>query len=396
MNTPTPFPPLEHFDAIRAYTNSEIEEVVTQLLQDPELCSILPQVMGNISHEQLQQRASQVHTVAEFKTQLVLPALHNILKKTSFSLTSSGKSLIRPLLESGKKCLFISNHRDIVLDSALLNVVLYENQLGMARIAIGDNLLIRPWIRHLVRACDAFIVKRTPSVREMLQESLKLSEYIRRTLLLREESVWIAQREGRAKDSDDRTQTAMLKMLAMSGRSSLPDSLIDLHIVPLSITYEYDPCDYLKAEEAFRKKLDPTHRKSPLDDLIHMRQGIMGEKGRIHFAFGNPLKREDLFLSPTMKKSEILEAVATTIDTQIHKGYRIYPSNYIAYDLLHGTKAHTSLYSERERLHFELYLHDQIEKIKIPAKDSSFLRTYMLQMYANPLANQLSANALRR
>lgn len=382
---------LHYFDDIRPFADNEIGDVVNELLSDPEMQSILSLTMGHLSHEELQEKASQIRSVKDFKTKLVLGVLYATLQQSSFSVTSSGKSNIRPLLESGQKCLFISNHRDIVLDSALLNMVLYENGLGLPRIAIGDNLLIRPWIRTMVKACDAFIVKRSPSVREMLQESLKLSQYIRRTLLLQEESVWIAQREGRAKDSNDRTQTALLKMLAMSSKHELPESLLQLNIVPLSITYEYDPCDYLKAEEIMRKRLDPSHKKSQADDLLNMKSGIIGEKGRIHFSFGTPLTKEELNLTTGMKKQEILEAIATSIDRQIHQGYRMYPSNYISYDLLHGTQQYAHLYSEKEAAKFNLYLQNQIEKIKMPQKDTLSLKHLLLEIYANPLINQQKA-----
>ena len=384
-------PDLSSFEDIRPYIDAEIPEVTQTLLKDPEVRTILPMIAGNVSYEKLEAQAKSIDSVYAFKTELILPLMHKIIRETTFSINTSGKSKLRPFADQGRKFIFISNHRDIVLDSALLNVVLLENDLGLPRIAIGDNLLIRPWIRSLVRACDAFIVKRAPSIREMLAESLKLSQYIRRTIELSEESIWIAQREGRAKDSDDRTQTALLKMLSMSSDEPLPESLLSLNIVPLAISYEYDPCDYLKAEETLRKKLDPSHKKSQADDLLNMKQGILGNKGRVHFTFNAPLSPDDIETTADMKRQDLLDAVASAIDHKIHLGYRIYPSNYVAYDLLNGSKRFAHLYSEQERLQFELYVHDQIEKIKMPGKDVPFLKHTILTMYANPLINQLKA-----
>lgn len=238
------------------------------------------------------------------------------------------------------------------MDAAFINTTSVEEGKMFSRIAIGDNLLLTEWITALVRLSDAFMVIRKPSIREALEESKRLSHYIRTSLLQNESSIWVAQREGRTKDSNDITQTAILKMLAMSKEdaSDYFDALEPLNITPVSISYEYDPCDYLKAKELLQRELDPSFSKSPIDDLVSMEVGIFGYKGRVHIAFCNPLSQiKEQITTPIEKKTDQLSAIAALIDKAIHSHYRIYPNNYIAYDLLQKTDRFKELYSEKEK-----------------------------------------------
>jgi len=273
------------------------------------------------------------------------------------------------------------------LDASFLNVMLYDVGYGMTQVAIGNNLLIRPWIETLVRLNNSFIVKRNVPVRQMLEVSKVLSAYIRRTITETKESIWIAQREGRAKDSDDRTQGSILKMLNMSGDKDILSNLMELNIFPVAISYEFDPCDFLKAKEFQQKRDDPDFVKSQRDDLLSMETGILNNKGRVHFTLTSPINDQLAQLDPNMEKNELIAAIASIIDKEIYKHYRFYPCNYVAYDMLTGTRRFSEHYGLKDKKQFEDYLQGQLDKIVLPNKDEAFLRTKILEMYTNPLKN---------
>lgn len=378
-----------YFDSIRPYIDSEVQEAATNLLRQEEIQGILHHFFGTISEEQLEKMLEQATSIARFKEIFLKPIIEQITKASTFSLTISGKSKLAK--RGDEKQLFISNHRDIILDSAFLNYLLYSSGLGFPRIAIGDNLLISEWIRMVVRLADAFIVKRSPSMREMLVESKRLSNYILSSVAGGEASVWLAQSEGRRKNSDDRTQVAVLKMLTLSAErgESEVDLLSKLHITPVAITYEYDPCDYLKAKEMLAKELDPSWKKSPFDDLINMRTGLEGQKGRVHFAIGETLYDLSSITQAAETKQEVLQLVAEEIDRQIFTNYRFYPNNYVAFDALHGGNQFAKMYSDKEKAQFEKYLEQQIAKVEAAPEHHQFLREKILEMYSTPLKNHL-------
>ncbi|MDD7437997.1 MAG: 1-acyl-sn-glycerol-3-phosphate acyltransferase [Bacteroidales bacterium] len=378
-----------YFESIRPYLDSEVQEGVQSIMKEEMLVKIMKQVYGEINEEQLKAIVAQCHTIFDFKVKMVKPVLDYLLKHTTFSLTMSGKSKMDR--SGAEKYLFISNHRDIILDSAFLNYLCIEAGLPLPRIAIGDNLLITDWIRAVVRLCDAFIVKRHPSMREMLLESKRLSSYIRSSVSGNEASAWLAQSEGRRKNSDDRTQTAVLKMLTLSAdkEQSEQEILQELKITPISITYEYDPCDYLKAREMLAKKLDPEWKKSPMDDMINMQTGLMGQKGRIHFSIGDTLRDLSVITRSAENKQEVLDLVAKEIDCQIFTNYRFYPNNYIAFDLLHGGRQFEKMYSPKEEQTFTNYLEEQIKKVEASEEHYNFVKERILEMYSMPLKNHL-------
>lgn len=293
-------------------------------------------------------------------------------------------------LEKEESYLFISNHRDIVLDAALLNIMFFDNDRNTSEIAIGDNLLIYPWITDLVRLNKSFIVKRKVSIREMLATSKQLSEYIYDTINRRNQSIWLAQREGRSKDSDDRTQGSLLKMLTLYDRTEPLKALQALNIVPLALSYEYDPCDYLKAKEFQQKRDNPEHVKSQSDDIENMRTGITGYKGKVVFSFGNPINEKLEETTDNVEKSDVLSFVSKSIDTEIFRSYYFFPINWVAYDMMMGTINHSDKYSDSDVENFNSYLDRQIDKIDLPNKDYNFLRGKIIEMYGNTVKNQLS------
>ena len=299
--------------------------------------------------------------------------------------------------------LFITNHRDIVLDSAYLDLLLFNNNFERTcEIGIGDNLLIYPWIKKLVRMNKAFTVHRGLTAHEMLRSSQLMSKYIHYAVNEKGENIWIAQREGRAKDSDDRTQDSVLKMFVLGAPESVMPSadkgqgaaviaaLKHLHVTPMAISYEHDPCDYLKAEEFQFKRDVEGWKKSKKDDLDNMKTGILGKKGRVHYDMAPCIDEWLDTLDASLPKKDIFRLVAEHIDKEIHSRYKLYPCNWIAMDELDGTENHDK-YTAADVEAFETYLAKQISKVKVPKPDISFLRERMLTMYANPTRNFLKA-----
>ena len=376
-----------NFDDIRPLNNNEVKDAIEALVTNEDFERAFRYIKPDVNWKEFSETMRSFKTKEDFKSKLAYEAVMMVANKTTFSLTISGRSR---LPKDKKPCTFISNHRDIVLDASFLNVMLYDVGYGMTQVAIGDNLMIRPWIETLVRLNNSFIVKRGVSVRQMLDVSRTLSAYIRHTINDTKESIWIAQREGRAKDSNDRTQGSVLKMLNMSGDKDIVSNIMDLNIFPVAISYEYDPCDFLKAKEFQMKRDDPNYVKSQRDDLLSMETGILNNKGRVHFTMTQPINDQLAALDKDMEKNELIATIANIIDKEIYKHYRFYPCNYVAYDMLTGTKRFSSNYGLRDKKHFEEYLQGQLDKIVLPNKDEAFLRTKILEMYTNPLKNHLA------
>lgn len=386
MDTGTVSP---NFEDIRPLNQDEVQAAIEELLASEEFRHALRYVKPDLDWDQLSAAMRACKTKEQFKSTLAYDAVMTVAKKTTFSLTISGRSR---LPEGKPACTFISNHRDIVLDASFLNVMLYDVGYGMTQVAIGDNLLIRPWIKTFVRLNNSFIVKRGVSVRQMLEVSSTLSAYINHTIKDTKESIWIAQREGRAKDSNDRTQPSVLKMLCMAGGKDIIGNLKSLNIVPVAISYEFDPCDYLKAQEFQLKRDNPEYHKTQRDDLLNMETGILNNKGRVHFTISQLINDQLDQLDPNMDRNELFAAIASIIDKEIYRHYRFYPNNYVAYDLLSGTRRFSDHYGLKDKKAFEEYLQKQLDKIVIPNKDENFLRKKILEMYANPLKNFLALN----
>jgi len=373
-----------NFDDIRPVTDSEVSATIEELIACEGLEQALRYVMPALDWEALKAKLRLCKTKEQFKASISYDLVMTVANLSARSLTISGGERI-----SNNACMFISNHRDIVLDAAFLNVLLYDIGHKMTQIAIGDNLLIYPWIKPVFRLNNSFFVKRGVSVRQKLDESKRLSAYIHHTIQETNESVWMAQREGRAKDANDVTQPSVLKMLNMAGNRDTLTNLMSLNIVPMAITYEYDPCDYLKAQEFQLKRDNPDFVKSKRDDLLSMEIGILKNKGRVHLTIANPINPTLKILPHYTHKNELIAAIASVIDREIYAHYRLYPCNYIAYDLLNDSNRFGANYNDMELKEFEDYLQKQIAKIGIPNKDETYLRSKMLEMYSNPLKNHV-------
>ena len=377
------------FEKMRSLEDNEVRAAVLSLLDDPAFVRIVKGVVKGVPIWVHKLYTKRFKTVNSFQIGMIYPFLKRILKKASTGLTKDFSALP----EGREDFIYLSNHRDIVLDSAFLDYILLVKGQKSVEIGIGNNLLIHPWIETLVRLNRSFVVNRSATAAELLESSRQLSRYIRFVIEEKKSPVWLAQREGRAKDSDDRTQKSVLKMLAMSGSDdmALSDRLQSLHICPLTISYEYDPCDWLKAAEFQLKRDNPDYVKSEQADLDNMKTGIFGFKGHIHYQVSAPIDSEIAALDSSVPRNQFLDQVAHIIDNHIFTGYRIYPCNRIALDMLNGDNSQASFYTQSEKDEFCKYLEGQLAKIDIPDPDWDFLREKILTMYANPLINHLNA-----
>lgn len=375
------------FDEIRPYHDEELPQVFEELIADPAFRQVTAAVMPGVPFEALAQKMRACKTKLEFQKTFCYSLLKRIVQEASAGLTLDHTAL----KDKQAAYTYISNHRDIILDSGFLSILLVEQGMDTVEIAIGDNLLIYPWIKKLVRVNKSFIVQRALTMRQMLAASACMSRYMHYTIGEKKQSIWIAQREGRAKDSNDRTQDSVLKMLAMGGEGDVVDRLMEMNIAPLAISYEFDPCDFLKAQEFQLKRDVADYKKTSADDLLNMRTGLFGYKGRVHFQMAACINDELAKLDRSLPKPEFFARVSALIDQRIHANYRMYPNNYIAHDLLEGNENFASCYTAEEKQRFVSYLEKQLERVTIPNKDVDFLRRMMLLMYANPLKNQLVA-----
>lgn len=377
----------EEFKDIRPFEPEELPEAIDRLFSSEQFRSILPYIFPEIPVETLHQKMKEVKNSMEFQRVFSYKFVYWVLNKTAKSVSFNSDAI-----DKSKNFTFLSNHRDIVLDSAILDVLLIDAGFDTScEIAIGDNLLSLPWVKDLVRINKSFIVERGLPPRQMLIASKRLSNYMHFVITNKNENIWIAQREGRAKDSNDRTQEALLKMLTIGGEGSLAEKLKEMHIVPLAISYEYDPCDYLKAMEFQLKRDNPEYKKSAQDDIVSMQTGLMGYKGRIHYHSAGCIDSFLESLDSELSKNDFYAIVAQHIDQQIHTNYRLYANNYIALDLLENNNQYSNYYTHEEKQTFEDYITGQLNKIQIENKDEAYLRERILTMYANPAINHFKA-----
>lgn len=374
-----------NFDDIRTLYDSEVSETITNLIADPHFQKAAQPLVHPVKWEQFAAAMQTCDTKYKFQRNIIYPVVTKIINNTTTELKGFGWENV----ENDNSYVFISNHRDIVLDAGFLNMLFFDKKIQTTEIAIGDNLLIYPWIEQLVKLNKSFIVKRGVSVRQMLEVSKQLSHYIHDTVENRNQSVWISQREGRAKDSDDKTQTGLLKMLTLADSSNPLEALKKLRILPIAISYEFDPCDYLKAKEFQLKRDNADYKKSQADDIENMLTGIMGFKGRVHFQFGECINEKLDEIPSDIGRNELLDTVADIIDKEIYRNYRFFPFNYVAYDLMTQDETFLENYTQEDKAKFEEYIQKQIEKVNVPNKDEDFLRRKIIEMYGNTVKNHV-------
>lgn len=374
------------FDEIRPYNDEELPQIFEELIADPAFQKAATDAIPNVPFELLAQKIRACKSKLDFQETFCYGILWKIAADHTDGLTLDHTALP----DKSKAYTYVSNHRDIILDSGFLSILLIDQGMDTVEIAIGDNLLVYPWIKKLVRVNKSFIVQRALTMRQMLESSARMSRYMHYTINEKKQSIWIAQREGRAKDSNDRTQDSVLKMLAMGGEGDLIDRLMEMNIAPLAISYEYDPCDFLKAQEFQLKRDIEGYKKTTQDDLISMQTGLFGYKGKVHFQTAPCINDKLEQLDRSLPKQELFSGISACIDRRIHGNYRIYSGNYVAYDWLNNTSEFADHYTSEEKQRFVTYIEQQLGKIKIPNKDEDFLRGKLLLMYANPLVNYLA------
>ncbi|MEI6275651.1 MAG: 1-acyl-sn-glycerol-3-phosphate acyltransferase [Prolixibacteraceae bacterium] len=374
---------MHNFDEIRPYRNEEFCEVIARLLEDPQFNEVLLKISNNKVDDLERMKAGlrATKTIEDFQSRFIVPLINNFMSVSSKGLSMTGLDE----LDKNQRYLFISNHRDIILDSALLNVEMHASGFSPTEIAIGSNLLIFPWINDLVRINRSFIVKRNIPVKEMLTASKLLSHYIRHMITHGTDSIWIAQREGRAKDGNDITQPGLLKMLNMSNSAGFYDGFRELKIVPMAISYEIEPCGNEKVAELKMRESDPNFQKTAKDDLINMVSGLKNQKGRIHIQFGQPIAEDVLHrIAEEHSMNERLRLLAEQIDIEIYKSYKLFPGNYIAYNLYFKTSKYSNKYNESEKEAFLELTHQRLKLVNEDIEDSMIL---WLKMYATPVYN---------
>ncbi len=366
------------FDEIRPYFDSEVPGVLGQLSQKPSFFALMNYLFPTQSREEIIQRFSRITGVEQFQTEIIQHAIWRMVEESADEITHEGLGQ----LEEGVCYLFLSNHRDIILDSAILNVLLKKRGRPTTKIAIGDNLLVSSLVTDLMKLNKSFIVHRDVSRQDMLPFSKRLSSYIRKQIVSGDDSVWIAHRNGRAKDGNDVTNTGLLKMLNFSASSDPSQGFKELNIIPMSISYEYDPCDGLKAEELYHANKGLPYTK---DDKVGMVTGIRGEKGRIHLTLGDHVSTWIDKVTPNPNFNLWLRSMANALDNEIHKNYKLWPSNFIALDELNGNTNHSNQYSEEDKANFFAHLESALSD---RAGEKEGLRKQFLKIYANPVLNR--------
>ena len=377
---------MSKFDDIRPFDDHEVNDALMSIAGHPMMKSLMNFTFPDKDDHFWLELFEQIHSINDFQQHCISHTIRQILKQSCESLSTSGFDR----LEKDSAYLFISNHRDIVLDTCLLNLVLLDEGLIMTSSAIGDNLVQKRFLNILAKLNRNFLVQRGLPLREQLSSSKVMSEYISTLLKHENRSVWIAQREGRTKDGNDTTQQGVLKMLAMAaGDQPVADYFKTLKIIPLSISYEYDPTDVLKMPQLMAESRNEVYIKDKNEDFTTILSGVLGQKKRIHLHAGELLDHElDTIGSESDPKNKQLQAISQIIDDSIIKNYKLWPTNFIAFDLFHNTKQCAEYYTEDEKQLFERRMEMRIDISDILLKNS------FLAMYANPVINKMRRNLL--
>lgn len=371
---------MQRFDKIRPFYDAEVNEAIQSAVNHPMMKALMDFTFPETEDEVWKEQLKRTHSIRDFQCNFIYKSVQKVLEKSSEGLTTSGFEKLQP----NTSYLFISNHRDIILDTSLLNVSLFDHGLVMTASAIGDNLVKKSFLKTLSKLNRNFLVQRGLPPRELLESSKLMAEYIAQLLLRENRSVWIAQREGRTKDGNDATHSGVLKMLAMgSDEKCLIDYFKKIKIVPVSISYEYDPTDALKMPQLIAEANDEIYIKEKNEDFITLLSGIIGQKKRIHISVGDVLDAElDKIAQEFDNNKNQIQALAQAIDDSILQSYKLWPTNYIAYDLLNKSNTYSHLYTENEKSLFERRL-----EMKIDENNPQMMESF-LSMYANPVVNK--------
>jgi hypothetical protein len=371
------------FESLRPYYDSEVKAVMKRIGADELYYKLMAYLWKGISKEEALAKTESIHSIYDFQTGYMSHAIWTIVKTSSAGLTWSGIER----LDKDKAYLFIANHRDILLDSAMLQIILEAEKFATSEITFGSNLMEQGFITDFGRMNRMFTVKREGTVKELYDISKQLSAYIRHTIVDKNVSVWIAQRNGRTKDGHDQTQTGLLKMLNLSGTGDFESNFAQLNIVPITVSYEYEPCDALKAQELYLSSLHSKYVKAPGEDLNSIITGITQPKGRIHVAFGEPVNKELFDIHALTNENDKIKQLAACIDKEIYKNFRLQAVNYIAYDIAQQTNVFEKNYSAQEKNDFLNYVDEKTRSLK---GEPDMLKQILIKMYSLPVSNKLN------
>ncbi len=373
------------FEDIRPYTDEEANEILHRITKEEAFKKVLTYLFPKKDLNLIIADLQNINSVYDFQNRYSSAYIGTVIKKSTNGLFVDGLEN----LDKNESYLFMSNHRDIVLDSAIMNYSLLINNFETTEIAIGNNLLILPWITDLVRLNKSFIVHRDLQARQKLLGSKVLSQYIHHTLFNKKTSIWIAQRQGRTKNGIDKTHTGLLKMINMGGESDIVSNFKKLKLVPVSISYEYEPCDDLKVAELYAKSINPNYKKDPKNDLLSMRNGLENPKGKISFYFEKPLDVDIEKLSKIKKHNEQFYELTEIIDKKIVGNYKLWPNNYIANDIINNSTKFSNKYTIQEKNKFETYMHSMLKNIE---GNKTELKNIFLEIYSNPVKCKIKLN----
>ncbi len=371
-----------NFDAIRPYNFQEIQEAIPRIISDPSFHAMTDYLFTKEKKKEVLQNLNKARTINEFQIALTLPAVQSIFDKTTDGIEHSGFENI----DKTKSYVYLANHRDIVLDSSILGAVLLQLGFNTPKTTWGSNLMVSPLIVDLGKSNQMITVFREGSPKELLQNSQRLSSFIRKSIMEENKPVWIAHRKGRSKTGSDKTDVSILKMLTLSGNTGVVNKISELNITPVTISYEWEPCDAMKVREIYLSK-DNTYIKSADEDFNSILGGLTSDKGRVHISMGIPINDELLKIDNTgINNNEFINIVAEIVDKQIYNNYWLWPSNYLAYDLLNNSTHYADKYDENTKQKLEERYKSTTEITKHDNKD---IRELFLLLYANPVINRL-------
>ena len=374
----------QNFDELRPYYDSEMPAAIRRVAASPYLPAISAFLFPEKPEEEVRQLLLKSQNTLDFLINIMLPAIHSIVDQTSSGLGCSGVDS----LKDGTKRMFIANHRDILLDAAILQILLLDNGMDTSEITFGSNLMKGELVVDIGKMNKMFRIMRGGTVKEFYKSSMEVSSYMRYAILQKKQSVWIAQRNGRTKDGADKTDMAVLKMFALSSDKPFFENMQELHITPIVVSYEYEPCDFMKTQELFITRYQK-YEKEPDEDLQSILHGIRQFKGHIHFVFTEAITDEELRYCDRFDRNRKFQQLAQIIDRRIYDNYRLWPTNYIAHDLLNQSYRYRSHYTEEQRKHFMDYMDEGLKNL---IGEEAELRDIFLHIYATPVDNLLTAN----
>ena len=372
------------FDSVRPYNVHELLPAIKRITESKEFYAVVPFVFPDKKIEDVKEMLMGIQTAEDFQKVFMHRAVRRVVEQSSDGLTYDGFDKLNPDVPY----LFIANHRDIVLDSAMLQVLLVEHNITTSEITFGSNLMISPFIVDFGKVNKMFTVNRGGTKQDVLKNSKNLSAYIRYSITKNKSSIWIAQRNGRTKNGFDKTEEALLKMLNLSGNSGLVENFTELNIVPLTVSYEYEPCGVLKVNELYQSRFTEYVKKQG-EDFNSIITGFKQFKGKIHLSAGEPINEQLRLLRPEPNAKENIKNIAQIIDETIYTNYKLWKTNYISFDILNKGNTYSEFYTENEKAVFVDTIEKEISKLNGDKDD--LLKIYF-EMYANPVINKNLCN----